>query len=93
MKPISADSHVVEGRDVFTGRADRFGDEAPRIMDVDDQVDAIVIPARGMRGAKISSGSASSIANVAATVADSTASGRPWTSGASTVGSGCVSKW
>ena len=50
MKPISADSHVVEGREVFTGLADRFGDEAPRIMDVDDQVDAIVVPARGLRG-------------------------------------------
>lgn len=34
MKPISADSHVVEGCAVFSGLADRFGDEAPRIMDV-----------------------------------------------------------
>ena len=53
MKPISADSHVVEGRDVFTGLAERFGDEAPRIMDVGDQVDAIVIPARGLRGVSV----------------------------------------
>ena len=53
MKPISADSHVVEGRDVFTGLAERFGDEAPRIMDVGDQVDAIVTPARGMRGVSV----------------------------------------
>ena len=53
MKPISADSHVVEGRDVFAGLADRFGDQAPRIMDVDDQVDAIVIPALGMRGVSV----------------------------------------
>ena len=53
MKPISADSHVVEGRDVFTGLAERFGDEAPRIMDVGDQVDAIVVPARGMRGVSV----------------------------------------
>jgi hypothetical protein len=36
MQPISADSHVVEGPEVFTGLADRFGDAAPRIMDVDD---------------------------------------------------------
>ena len=53
MQPISADSHVVEGREVFTGLADRFGDEAPRIMDVDDQVDAIVVPARGMHGVSV----------------------------------------
>ena len=53
MKPISADSHVVEGRDVFTGLADRFGDQAPRIMDVGGQVDAIVIPANGMRGVSV----------------------------------------
>ena len=53
MQPISADSHVVEGRDVFTGLADRFGDEAPRIMDVGDQVDAIVVPARGMHGVSV----------------------------------------
>ena len=53
MKPISADSHVVEGRDVFVGLADRFGDAAPRIMDVDDQVDAIVVPARGLHGVSV----------------------------------------
>ena len=53
MQPISADSHVVEGREVFTGLADRFGDEAPRIMDVGDQVDAIVVPARGMHGVSV----------------------------------------
>jgi predicted TIM-barrel fold metal-dependent hydrolase len=53
MQPISADSHVVEGRDVFTGLADRFGDDAPRIMNVGDQVDAIVIPSRGMHGVSV----------------------------------------
>ena len=53
MQPISADSHVVEGRDVFTGLADRFGDEAPRIMNVGNQVDAIVVPARGMQGVSV----------------------------------------
>ena len=53
MEPISADSHVVEGRDVFTGLAERFGDDAPRIMDVGDQVDAIVVPARGMKGVSV----------------------------------------
>ena len=53
MQTISADSHVVEGRDVFTGLAERFGDIAPRVMDVGDQVDAIVIPANGMRGVSV----------------------------------------
>lgn len=53
MKPISADSHVVEGPDVFLGLADRFGDEAPRVMNVDDQVDAIVVPKYGMRGVSV----------------------------------------
>lgn len=53
MKPISADSHVVEGRDVFAGLADRFGDEAPRVMNVGNQVDAIVVPANGMRGVSV----------------------------------------
>ena len=53
MNTISADSHVVEGRDVFTGLAERFGDIAPRIMDVGDQVDAIVIPANGLRGVSV----------------------------------------
>ena len=50
MKPISADSHVVEGPEVFTGLAQRFGDDAPRIVTVGEEVDAIVIPSRGSRG-------------------------------------------
>ena len=46
---ISADSHVVEAPEVFAGLAQRFGDEAPRIANVDGHVDAMVIPARGVR--------------------------------------------
>lgn len=53
MQPISADSHVVEGREVFTGLAEKFGDEAPRVMNVGDQVDAIVVPSRGMQGVSV----------------------------------------
>ena len=53
MRPISADSHVVEGRDVFAGLADRFGDEAPRIANVGDRADCIVIPARGGGGTSV----------------------------------------
>ena len=45
--PISGDSHVVEGPEVFAGLVERFGDEAPRIANVGDEVDAMVIPARG----------------------------------------------
>jgi uncharacterized protein len=46
---ISADSHVVEAREVFAGLTQRFGDEAPRIASVDGQVDVMTIPARGAR--------------------------------------------
>ena len=47
--PVSCDSHVVEAREVFAGLTERFGDEAPRIATVGDEVDAMVIPARGGR--------------------------------------------
>ena len=53
MHPISADSHVVEGPEVFTGLVEKFGDEAPRVMTVGDQVDAIVVPANGMHGVSV----------------------------------------
>lgn len=43
---ISADSHVVEGPGVFAGLADRFGDEAPRVVSTDGDGDYIVIPQR-----------------------------------------------
>jgi predicted TIM-barrel fold metal-dependent hydrolase len=46
---ISADSHVVEAPEVFAGLAQRFGEDAPRIASVDGLVDAMVIPARGVR--------------------------------------------
>ena len=53
MDPISADSHVVEGRDVFAGLAERFGDEAPRIMTIGDEADLIVVPAHGNQGVNV----------------------------------------
>ena len=53
MLPISADSHVVEGPDVFAGLANRFGDDAPRVMDVGEHVDCIVIPARSPKGVSV----------------------------------------
>jgi len=48
-RPISADSHVVEGPAVFDGLAERFGDEAPRVVPGEDGSDYIVIPARKNR--------------------------------------------
>ena len=52
MKPISADSHVVDAEAVFTGLVDRFGDDAPRVMYAGTEKDAIVIPAKGRRGVR-----------------------------------------
>ena len=49
MKAISADSHIVEGPDVFAGLADRFGDEAPRVVHKEGRGDYIVIPAKKER--------------------------------------------
>ena len=46
MQTISADSHVVEGPGVFTGLAERFGDEAPRVVSAPGKGDRIVIPAK-----------------------------------------------
>ena len=50
MKPISADSHVVEAEEVFVGLKERFGDDAPRVTNAGTELDAIVIPAKGPRG-------------------------------------------
>ena len=58
MQPISADSHVTEGADVFIGLAERFGDEAPRVMNAGTADDAIVIPAAGRRGISRRTGTA-----------------------------------
>ena len=52
-RPISADSHVVEGPEVFAGLADRFGDDAPRVVHHDGGGDHIVVPARGDRGVNV----------------------------------------
>ena len=51
--PISADSHIVEGPGVFEGLADRFGDEAPRLVRKDGAGDHIVIPARKGPGVNV----------------------------------------
>ena len=50
MRTISADSHVVEAKEVYLGLADRFGDDAPRVMHENTERDAIIIPNAGNRG-------------------------------------------
>jgi len=50
MMPISADSHVVESEAVFAGLAERFGDDAPRVVGAGTLDDAIVIPSKGAAG-------------------------------------------
>ncbi|MDJ0786171.1 MAG: amidohydrolase family protein [Myxococcota bacterium] len=52
-QPISADSHAVEGPEVFDGLADRFGDEAPRIVHPEGKAEHIVIPARKGPGVNV----------------------------------------
>ncbi|MYE83756.1 MAG: amidohydrolase [Gammaproteobacteria bacterium] len=52
MDPISADSHVMEAEDVFLGLPERFGDDAPRVINAGTDDDAIVIPALGPRGVR-----------------------------------------
>lgn len=43
-RPISADSHALEGPEVFDGLADVFGDDAPRVVHTEGKGDAIVTP-------------------------------------------------
>ena len=43
-RPISADSHALEGPEVFEGLAERFGDDAPRVVHTDGKGDWITIP-------------------------------------------------
>ena len=52
VRPISADSHVVESEQVFVGLPERFGDDAPRVVGAGTREDAIVIPAKGPRGVR-----------------------------------------
>lgn len=47
---ISADSHVVEPAETLAGLVDRFGDDAPRLIDHGDLRDVMFVPATGARG-------------------------------------------
>jgi len=43
-RPISADSHALEGPEVYDGLAEQFGDDAPRVVSMDGKGDFITIP-------------------------------------------------
>ena len=43
-RPISADSHALEGPEVFAGLPERFGDDAPRVVHSEGKGDWITIP-------------------------------------------------
>ncbi|XOV84031.1 MAG: amidohydrolase family protein [bacterium] len=43
-RPISADSHAVEGPEVFDGLPEQFGDDAPRVVSKEGEGDYILIP-------------------------------------------------
>ncbi|MEQ9451085.1 MAG: amidohydrolase family protein [Pseudomonadales bacterium] len=43
-RPISADSHAVEQAEVFEGLPERFGDDAPRVVNKEGEGDFILIP-------------------------------------------------
>ncbi|MEO1057033.1 MAG: amidohydrolase family protein, partial [Actinomycetota bacterium] len=52
-RPISADSHALEGPEVFEGLADHFGDDAPRVVLTDGQGDSIVTPSMPKRSRNV----------------------------------------
>ena len=52
-RPISADSHALEGPDVFTGLPERFGDDAPRVVHTDGKGDFITIPNQPKRSRNV----------------------------------------
>ncbi|HIF49902.1 MAG TPA: hypothetical protein EYQ68_08540, partial [Cytophagales bacterium] len=46
---ISADSHILEGRDVFAGLVEKYGDRAPRVVHEEGKGDYVDIPTTGKR--------------------------------------------
>ena len=47
-RPISADSHALEGPEVFEGLPERFGDDAPRIVHTDGKGELHVKPTHAL---------------------------------------------
>ena len=52
-RPISADSHALEGPAVFEGLPERFGDDAPRVVHREGQGDYIVTPNQPARSRNV----------------------------------------
>ena len=52
-RPISADSHAIESSEVFEGLAERFGDDAPRIVHSEGNGDWITIPNQPKRARNV----------------------------------------
>ena len=52
-RPISADSHALEGPEVFEGLPERFGDDAPRVVHKDGEGDYISIPNQPKRSRNV----------------------------------------
>ncbi|MEM7099904.1 MAG: amidohydrolase family protein [Pseudomonadota bacterium] len=52
-RPISADSHALEGPEVFDGLPERFGDDAPRVVHTDGDGDYITIPNQPKRSRNV----------------------------------------
>ena len=52
-RPISADSHAIESSEVFEGLAERFGDDALRIVHSEGNGDWITIPNQPKRARNV----------------------------------------
>ena len=52
-RPISADSHALEGPDVFAGLPEKFGDDAPRVVSKEGDGDYILIPNQPKRSRNV----------------------------------------
>ena len=52
-RPISADSHALEGPEVFEGLPEQFGDDAPRVVSTDGKGDYISIPSNPKRSRNV----------------------------------------
>ena len=52
-RPISADSHALEGPEVFEGLPEQFGDEAPRVVSKEGDGDYISIPSQPKRSRNV----------------------------------------
>ena len=52
-RPISADSHALEGPEVFEGLPERFGDDAPRVIHTEGKGDYISTPSNPKRSRNV----------------------------------------